>query len=67
MEIPVLSSMRDIEIRATMHLILINENKVEDFYDLSDEHLKLIYVRLVNTSFEKKETIRLLKVLKGNG
>jgi hypothetical protein len=61
LEKPVLHSTRDIEIRTTMYVILQNKKKAEDYYDLTDRHLKFLYVELINTCFDKKSTIKYLK------
>lgn len=63
-EIPVLHTTRDIEIRTTMHKILLSKRKVEEYYDLGNEDLRLLYLELINTCFKKKDTLTYLKSLR---
>jgi Immunity protein 26 len=60
-ELPVLYGMKEIEIRTTIHLLLLNNKNVKEYYDLTDFHLRNIYIRVVNTSFNSKDADRFLK------
>lgn len=62
LEMLTLYDMRNVEIRATMHFLLLNNMKTEDYYDLRDENYRTIYLQMVNTSFDKKEAKKYLKV-----
>lgn len=64
LEMPFLYSMRNVEIRATMHLILLNHKKVENYYDLSDSNFRAIYIQMINTSFSKRKAVDYLKPLR---
>jgi hypothetical protein len=64
LEMPVLHTTRDIEIRTTMHKILLDKKKVEKYYDLRDTDLRLLYIELINTCFKKNETLKYLKSIK---
>jgi len=60
LEEAVLHTMKGIVIRTTM-LVLIRENKkIKDFYDLQDFYLRGLYIRVVNTSLSKIEGEQLL-------
>jgi hypothetical protein len=52
--------MREIEIRATMQLLLRDKKKVSEFYDLTDLHFRNIYIQTVNTSFDSTEAASFL-------
>lgn len=63
LEMLTLYDMRNVEIRATMHFLLLNNLKIGEYYDLRDENYKTIYLQMVNTSFDKKEAKRYLKFI----
>ncbi|NII26643.1 hypothetical protein HB364_16255 [Pseudoflavitalea sp. X16] len=58
-----LYDMRNVEIRTTMHFLLLNNLKVEDYYNLKDENYKRIYLQMINTSFDRSTAKKYLKVL----
>ena len=51
LELPVLYGMKEIEMRTTMQLLLMNKKSIKDYYDLRDFHVRNIYIQTVNTSF----------------
>ncbi len=63
LEIPTLCSMREIEVRTTMNFLILNKKNVQDYYDLEDSDNRDIYLKMVNTSFDKKQALVLLKAL----
>lgn len=63
LELPILCSMREIEIRTTMHFLILNKKNIQDFYDLNDSENRNIYLKMVNTSFDKKRALALLKMI----
>lgn len=48
-------------IRATMHLLILKNKSVADFFDLSNESFRRIYFELINTSFDKKFVYSLIE------
>lgn len=64
LEMKTLYDMRNVEIRATMHFLILNKKKIKDYYDLADDNFRNIYLAMVNTSFDKKEALVLLKGIK---
>jgi hypothetical protein len=63
LEMRILYDMNSIELRATMHFLLLNNKKVESFYDLGIERNRNIYLHMINTSFEKIEADKYLKAI----
>jgi hypothetical protein len=61
LEMLILYDMRNVEIRATMQFLLLNKKKVADYYDLTIDNFRRIYIQMVNTSFDKKKAAILLK------
>ncbi len=64
LEMLVLYDMRNIAIRTTMHFLLLNNKKISDYYNLSDDNYRSIYLQIINTSFDKKKGVIFSKILK---
>ncbi|HWJ27971.1 MAG TPA: hypothetical protein VNS32_15605 [Flavisolibacter sp.] len=64
LELPVLYGTSEIEIRSTMHILLLNKKRVNDYYDLEDLHLRNIYIQTVNSSFKLDEANKFLNEIK---
>lgn len=62
-ETRVLYDMNSIEMRATMHFLLLNGKKVENYYDLTIEQNRNLYLQMINTSFDKKSFYKYSKVI----
>ncbi|OJW35411.1 MAG: hypothetical protein BGO54_02270 [Sphingobacteriales bacterium 46-32] len=54
LEMRTLYDMRGVGIRATMHFLLLDNKRVEEYYDLSVEKNRRLYLQMINTSFDKK-------------
>jgi len=63
LEMQTLYDMSSIEVRATMHFLLLNKKKVENFYDLTIERNRNLYLQMINTSFDKKNADQYLKII----
>ena len=63
-EMLTLYNMRNIEIRATMHFLLFNKKNIQEYYDLTNDNLRNIYLAMANTSFDKKKALMLLKAVR---
>ncbi|MGN6493383.1 MAG: hypothetical protein ACTHLE_15385 [Agriterribacter sp.] len=63
LETTTLYDMQGIIIRTTMHHLLLNKKKVQNYYDLNDSRIRMIYLQMVNTSFDKKLSEKYLAVL----
>lgn len=56
-----LYDMISVEIRATMHFLLLKNEKVESYYDLRNERYRSLYLQMINTSFERQVANKFLK------
>ena len=63
LEIPVLYGKDSLIIRTTMYYLIKNNQKVSNFYNLKEFFERTIFIETVNTNFNKKTAIKLLKEL----
>lgn len=65
LERTILYSMYDIEIRSTMHYLLQNNKKVNDYYDLSNLNNWFLYADILNTSLSYLNAKKYLEEMPG--
>jgi len=63
LEMKILFDMAGIVIRSTMQYLLMNGEKVENYYDLTIDKNRRLYIQMVNTSYSKKDALKYLKAL----
>lgn len=54
LELPIIHSIKDVQTRTTMHILINKKEDVGGYYDLSSMKFRHLYIRILNTSLNKK-------------